>query len=681
MAVFFYGFLRLFLKYRKGKKDPINRFDNPIKRVLRPFFGWNSRGKIEERDTKVYIAHSAVLVGMILLFIGTSILTVQHDIVEPFFPSLSFWYGTFYEVYSLVMDMAGVAVVLGLFYLTKRRRERPDRLSYNRVDGRDFSTGRQRWSKEDGLFAIVLFTIILTGFILEGIRIVADGFPHYEYVSFLGYTFAKIFGVFISESQAETLYVAVWWFHMIVVSAFIAIIPYSKGMHIVTDYLAIATADSKAARRLPRESEDREASGFNLISDLSWRDLISLDACTKCGKCHIACPARTVGQPLSPRDLILDLREHAGQAYNAREITFGTSSNAALDQVLVMSENSVVLSDTIWSCTTCRACVTHCPVGIEHVPLIVNLRRRMVEEGEIDVGIQGVLEKTAKYGNSFGKSNRMRAKWTDKLSFKVKDARKEEVDILWFVGDFASFDPRAQEDTIKVAEILNAAGVNFGIMYDGEKTSGNDIRRVGEEGLFETLVEDNLASMAKCSFKQILTTDPHSLNTLRNEYPDFDPEFIEDPDQNILHYTQVLWSLIDSGKLQIKNKVDETVTYHDPCYLGRYASEYDAPREIIKSIGYNLVEMPRCRENSFCCGAGGGMIWKQAEEEGDRPAPNRIREAKTVNPQKFVVACPKDKVMFGDAAKVEQANFGVSDVTSLLYDAMGLAESLTPKEA
>ena len=256
---------------------------------------------------------------------------------------------------------------------------------------------------------------------------------------------------------------------------------------------------------------------------------------------------------------------------------------------------------------------------------------------------------------------------------KVKDARKEEVDYLWFVGDFASFDVRAQEDTISVTKIFNEAGVSFGILYEAEKTAGNDIRRVGEEGLFEMLVEDNLAAMSKAKFEKIVTTDPHTLNTLRNEYPDFDSGFMNTEGQSIYHYTQILWELIESGRIEIKKKGSGKVTYHDPCYLGRYAEEFDAPRKIIVALGYELFDMPRCRENSFCCGAGGGIIWKGEEAEGDRPAPNRIREAKALDVNKFIVTCPKDKVMFGDAVKtVPGKKLQVIDIAQLLFEAMDI---------
>lgn len=679
MALFTYGFYRLFKKYMQGQKDGIRRTDNILKRLIKPFLGgWDPKKNIDETDKATHIAHSAVLYGMIVLFLGTVILTIEHDIIRIIAPEYQFYYGTFYLIYSLFMDIAGIAVMAGLFHLGKRRAKGTPRLDYKRADGRDQEEPRKKWIGEDKIFVRSLFVIIITGYVMEGVRIVADDMPGFERVSFLGYFLALIFNLLMSDGVAETLYVVLWWFHMLLVTAWVASIPYTKAMHIVIDYVSLVTVDDLAAKRLPKQSAEAKVSGYGTINDLSWRDLLALDACTKCGKCHVACPAQVSGQPLSPRDLILDIRLLANRGFGTNELTSRNVGNGGMQELIVLDENSAVMSDTIWSCTTCRACVTNCPVGIEHVPLIVNLRRRMVEEGNIDAGIQAVLENTGKYGNSFGKSNRQRAKWAKKMIPKIKDARKEEVEYLWFVGDFASFDVRAQEDTIYLSKIYNEAGVDFGILYEAEKTAGNDIRRVGEEGLFEMLVEDNLAAMGKAKFDKIMTTDPHTLNTLRNEYPDFDGDFMKSEEQSIFHYTQILWELVESGKIEIKKKGSGTVTYHDPCYLGRYAEEYDAPRKLIQALGYELIDMPRCRENSFCCGAGGGMIWLGEEREsstGDRPAPNRIREAKALDVDKFVVSCPKDKVMFGDAVKtVPGKKLQVIDISQLLFEAMDFPE-------
>ncbi|MGH7818514.1 MAG: (Fe-S)-binding protein, partial [Candidatus Binatia bacterium] len=446
--------------------------------------------------------------------------------------------------------------------------------------------------------------------------------------------------------------------------------PYSKAIHMITDFANLMFRDDLAAQRLPRLPAEPapEYMGFKSIRDLSWKNLLDLDACTKCGRCHVACPAQQSGAPLSPRDLVLDLREYADSqlARNALETPSFLGDHPAKNDDAPLA-GGVIQSPTLWACTTCRACVTECPVGIEHVPLIVQLRRRLVEEGELEEGLQDALQSLAKRGNSFNQSEKLRGRWTKDLPFKVKDVRKEPAEYLWFVGDYASYNPRLQEISRAVARIFHRAGIDFGILYDGEKNSGNDVRRVGEEGLFEMLAEHNIGVMSKCDFKEVVTTDPHSLNTLRNEYPELGGTW------KVSHYTEVLLRLVESGQVKLDGAVRKRATYHDPCYLGRYNGIYDAPRRLLNHLGIDLVEMPRSRENSFCCGAGGGRIWMDDSGLRERPSESRIREAVALGEiDYFVVACPKDVTMYEDAVKTSghEGRIQVRDVVELLEEAL-----------
>jgi Fe-S oxidoreductase len=315
----------------------------------------------------------------------------------------------------------------------------------------------------------------------------------------------------------------------------------------------------------------------------------------------------------------------------------------------------------------CNACVEICPVGIEQAPIINQLRRRLVEDGELDSNLQSTLEVIHKSGNSFGENRRRRGRWTQELDFEVKDARKEPVDVLWFVGDYASFDPRSQRVTRSIARLFRSAGVDFGILYDGERNAGNDVRRAGEEGLFESLAEHNIQTLSACEFNRIVTSDPHSLNTLRNEYPDLGGIW------TVMHHTAYLLELIESGRLEVGARLGHRVTYHDPCYLGRHNGGYDAPRAILAAIGCELVEMPRNRDNSFCCGAGGGRIWIPDEPGAERPSENRIREAMGLGDvDYFVVSCPKDVTMYEDAIKTtgHAERIELRELTELLEAAL-----------
>jgi Fe-S oxidoreductase len=290
-------------------------------------------------------------------------------------------------------------------------------------------------------------------------------------------------------------------------------------------------------------------------------------------------------------------------------------------------------------------------------------------------------------GNWFNKGSRARARWVKGLDFKPKDVTKEAAEYLWFVGDTASFDARVVPLTQKVATILRQAGVDYGILHKEERNSGNDVRRAGEEGLFEMLVEDNLKAFGKSQFNQIVTTDPHSFNTLRNEYPQYGGMW------RVHHYSSILLELFESGRLQVKNRLGHyRATYHDPCYLGRYNRGYEAPRQLLTLLGVQVTEMPRNKENSYCCGAGGGQIWLGTTPEGERPAENRIREALAtlgvstngVSPSAagglsaeqmlFIVACPKDVIMYTDAVKTtgNEAKIEVRDIIQLVEEAIGV---------
>jgi Fe-S oxidoreductase len=282
--------------------------------------------------------------------------------------------------------------------------------------------------------------------------------------------------------------------------------------------------------------------------------------------------------------------------------------------------------------------------------------------------LQDALANLGRYGNSFGQSDRMRAKWTQGVQPAVKDARREEVEYLWFVGDYASYSATLTDVTRKTADVFHKIGLNFGILFDAERNAGNDVRRVGEEGLFEMLVDKNKQAFAKAKFQTIVTTDPHTYNTLKNEYPTNGNGPL-----NVLHYAELLDQMIAAGQIKFNKKLGYKVTYHDPCYLGRYNGVYDAPRRVLEATGCEIVEMPRNRDRAFCCGAGGGRIWMDEKDVKDRPSESRIREAAVLTGvQTFVVACPKDLTMFKDAVKTtgNEQTLAVKDLIDLVAEAL-----------
>ncbi|MBI4277964.1 MAG: (Fe-S)-binding protein, partial [Armatimonadetes bacterium] len=339
----------------------------------------------------------------------------------------------------------------------------------------------------------------------------------------------------------------------------------------------------------------------------------------------------------------------------------------------------VIPQSWLWSCMTCLSCADRCPVGVQHVPLIVQMRRFLVAEGEVDSRLQQALENLTRYGNSFGQSDRAPSRWTQGQGLRIKDARREPVEYLWFVGDYASYDARAQAVTRAAARVFHLAGLDFGILYEGERNAGNDLRRAGEEGLFETLMQKNLQTLERARFRTIVTTDPHTYHALKNEYPGL---FANGHDgvRQVLHYTELLDHLIHTRRLPVLRRVPGAVTYHDPCYLGRYNGVYMPPRRLLESLGARLVEMPRNRADSYCCGAGGGRIWMEdTPEVTERPAESRVREAARLGVSALVVACPKDLVMFGDALKTTglEGKLAVKDLVELVEEAVMPPEAMT----
>ncbi len=664
VAVAGWGLWLRLRKYLHGR--PAGRGDALGRRLLGVAGALGAHTTLGKRNASVGLAHAGIFWGFGVLFIGTLIIMIDYDMVRLVNPAWRFWKGTFYLWYSLGLDVLGLAFVVGLAAMMLRRwLARPAALCYARPDRPPAAYHRSGYVIDDRLFLWLLFWIGVTGYVVEGLRIAADR-PPFESWSVAGWQIANLFGALgLTSVKANRLHLWSWWVHGVLALGFIAYVPYSKAIHMLVDGVNLLFRDDLAGKRLPAVPETATTPGYQSLSDFTWKELLDLDACTKCGRCHVACPARAAGAPLSPRDLILELREQA-------ELTLGGRSwlherqERSTDGVVT---GTVIRAETLWACTTCRACVEACPVGIEHVPLIVQMRRRLVSDGTLDGTLQGALEKLGRYGNSFGQSERNRARWTQGLPFKIKDARKEAVDYLWFVGDYASYDPALQQLTRGVARAFHRAGLDFGILYEAERNSGNDVRRAGEEGLFQLLAEKNTAALAKARFKAIVTTDPHSYNTLKFEYPGLGAPY------PVTHYTEVLLALMRAGLLPVERKLDGVVTYHDPCYLSRYTGVLDAPREMLVTLGLTLVEMPRNRQNSFCCGAGGGRIWMGDTRTPGVPtaAEQRIAEALGIpGVRYFVVACPKDVTMYRDAVKTGgfEGRIEVKEIVELLEEAL-----------
>lgn len=682
-AVFAWGAWRRVGKYRMGRaagRGPT------VRAVLGGRLRGIGKGSAIARGARAAgVAHFFILWGFIVAFLATVVLTADTDIVRNVSRLVaghqdSFFHGTFFIVFTFVVDTMGFAFLLALAYMALRRGVlRPWRLGYARAGRPEGGYSRKAMLAGDWVFLGLLLATLVTAYLLTGLRILGQGMPWFSAFSPFGRAVAEGFAVLgMTPAQAVSTHTAIWWAHAVLAFCFIAYIPYSKAMHMLVDAVNLLATDRSTTLRLPAAAAGHP--GYREITDFTWKELLDLDACTRCGRCHEVCPARACGAPLSPRDVVLDLRQWVdasagGTTLFDRErrpgptgpLAGGTGTRVAGD---------VVGADALWSCTTCMHCVDICPVGIEHVPTVVQLRRSLVDEGDLAPGLQQVLQNLAAQGNSFGKSARARGRWARELGFPVADARKQAVKYLWFVGDFASFDERVQDNCRALARVLHGAGADFGLLYEAERNAGNDVRRVGEEGLFEMLVEHNIEALGQARFAEIFTTDPHTLNALRNEYPALGASY------KVWHYTELLAQLLQSGAIRPR-PLGYRVTYHDPCYLARYNGVTEAPRRILGALGCELVEMPRHGTGAFCCGAGGGRIWMDDNLLSRRPSEDRIVEALRLDVDQFVVACPKDATMFADAVKTARADdrLVVRDIALLVEEAVakplgpGLAEA------
>jgi len=636
------------LWYRVGRHERIS--DRPLLRVWRVMQYYFAQARVLKQPY-AGIMHVAIFWSFIVFFMGTALATINGH----FFPILV---GPVYLAYKLVLDLSILVFLVGACLAAYRRYvQKPSKLTFD-----------SRFTQS----LLLISVIVILGPFVESFRLAVVSLTNEQPAlsaapwSPIGWGLAQLWlSVGPTVASLMAWHTGVYVAHLLFVALFFVVLPTGTLLHIFTSGFNIYMSKiDQPVGRLAAAATG--AQGEYLYADrlrnLSWKQLLDSDACTECGRCEEACPAHAAGRPLSPKQLILSLRS----AFRTEAVRVMKDQPELKPLV-----GGYITDEVLWSCTTCAACVKECPVLVDHLDTIVDMRRYLVSESRVDELLQGALANLGRYGNSFGQSDRGRAKWAQATQSepKVKDARREEVEYLWFVGDYASFNPTVVENTKLVASVLRQAGVDFGILYEAERNSGNDVRRVGEEGLFEMLVEKNVAAFDKAKFKAILTTDPHTLNTLRNEYP---AEAING--RPVLHYAELLNQLISSGTLKLSTKLGYQVTYHDPCYLGRYNGIYDAPRRVIEACGCTVVEMPRNREHSFCCNAGGGQIWmKEGEMPGGRPSETRIKEAAALpGVGVFVVACPKDLTMYKDAVKTTslEGKLAVKDLIELVSEAI-----------
>ncbi|MGW5264835.1 (Fe-S)-binding protein [Microbispora sp. NPDC004025] len=580
-----------------------------------------------------------------------------------------------WPVLGFLQDFIAVAALLGLIAFTVIRiRNSPKKLGR----GSRFS-GSHLGGAWFTLFMI--FNVIWTMFLFRGAAVNTANFP-YSSGAFASDAVAKVL------PSSEVLEEIGLLLHIGVMLVFLVFVVNSKHLHIFTaplnvlfsrrpDGLGPAQPMRSDGKVLDFEEADPETDVFGRgkITDTTWKGFLDFYTCTECGRCQSQCPAWNTDKPLSPKMLILDQRDHAFAvapyllAGDKEKESFPQDVLALLDKPLV-GEDGVIHPDVLWSCTNCGACVEQCPVDIEHIDHILDMRRYQVMIESSFPSEAGVMLKNLENkGNPWGMSEMKRAEWIEELDFEVPiidEKMPEDVEYLFWVGCAGALEDRAKKTTKAVAELLHIAGVKFGVLGPMEACTGDPARRLGMEFLFNMLAQQNIETLNEAGVKKIVATCPHCFNTLANEYPQLGGTY------EVVHHTQLLAHLVEEGKLTPITPIEEKITYHDPCFLGRHNKVYAQPRDIMAKVpGVQTQEMHRCKDRGFCCGAGGARMWME-ERIGKRINTERVDEALTTDPDTVSTACPFCLVMLGDAIN-EKKNAGqakesleVVDVAQLL---------------
>ena len=614
-------------------------------------FGVGQKKVYSKRFTYASIMHFLIGWGFIELTFAT---TVDFFTARGWF--LNYLPGFDTPWFAFINDTGGLMLIVGCFMaLFRRHYIKPEILPQNNISGRGTFLG------DSGILFFLIF-LSIGGFLTEASRLAIEQ-PETDYWSWVGYGLSKL----MSQSNWISLKPYIWWSHALTSLLFISLIPMTKMFHVIAVIANVTLTNRRKhgllkSMNISEMMEDPNADIENIslgasdVKDFSWKQLLDSVSCTECARCSTVCPATRTGKPLSPMKIITDIRTKL----------YAETMNYDKTDDLV---GGLISEEELWSCTTCGACMEECPVLIEHVPTIVDMRRHLVlSEGKPPAQANESLEKTKQSGNPWGFPQEDRLKWAESTDFKpptLKD--KNEVDILYWVGCAGSYDPRNQNIASNMLKILESANIDYAVLGKEETCTGDSARRLGEEYLFETLAKQNIKTMNKYKFNKIVASCPHCMNTILHEYPDFGGNY------EVVHHTELIDELLATGKIQPITKTDKKITFHDPCYLGRHNKVFDEPRNILKNVAEveNIIEMKESRESSMCCGAGGGNMWHEINK-GSRVNVERFKQAIDTGAETVATGCSFCTIMMDDAMKVtgKEDVMEVKDIAEIVGDSI-----------
>ncbi len=611
------------------------------------------------RDPAAGIMHSLIYFSFLVLLAVTTILEINHQLPE----SLKFLNGQVYMAYSFVGDFAGLALFVGVMWAIVRRYiQRPYRI-------------RIKTKPEHAVILGILLSLSVTGFFTEAFRIAETDYPSFEKWSFVGYPLALLFE---GNTHLVGWHQAMWILHVLTFFAFLVILPVTMLRHMFTSplnmYLKDRDRPKGAMKPMPNLMEtELESFGASTIEDFTWKQLLDTDACTMCGRCTAVCPAHATGKPLDPREIVLKTGEVMARTGDPQ-----VSPPIGVDSEIVVTADSVferITPEEIWACTTCKACDENCPVNIEILDKILDMRRYLsLMESNFPTELGNAYRSMENSGNPWGMSQNERADWADKIEgIEILDGTSPlEAEYLYWVGCAGSFDDKNKKVTQAMSQLLQRAGISFAILGPSEMCTGDPARRSGNEYIFQMLAMQNVETLNGMGVKKIITQCPHCFNTLANEYPQMGGTY------EVVHHSQFLEWLLDQGKLDLSNaKLEERVVYHDSCYLGRHNDVYMAPRKVIGSLGgIEVVEAERNGTKGMCCGAGGARMWME-EHTGKQVNVERSQELLATGATKIAVACPFCYIMIDDGVKgegVDEDQVKVADISMHVLEAIERGE-------